>query len=124
MIKVVFCSCYFDIVLYMKNNSPQVFCNATSGCLVLAVKISNMREKIEDTCHYYIGIQDESVIIVCSNCVQYHILLSDRKKFIDSFLENECFNCKQKLHVFCIDVLHEGIIFAKEMCYDCVSQCL
>ena len=79
---------------------------------------------MEDTCRNYIGIQDESVIIVCSNCVQYHILLSDRKKFIDSFLENECFNCKQKLHGFCIDVLHEGIIFAKEMCYDCVSQCL
>ena len=117
MITIVCCSCYFDIVLYMKNNSQQVFRNNTSGCLVSAVKISGMREKIERMCHDYIGIEDDSIIIVCSNCFQYQTRLTDQKKFTDSFLQSECFSFKQKSHMFCIDALCEEIISADEMCY-------
>ena len=49
MITLVSCSCYFDLMLYMKNKLPQVFCDAISGCLKSVGKISDMIEK-EKTC--------------------------------------------------------------------------
>ena len=38
-----------------------------------------MRER-EKICIDFIGIQNDSVIIVCLNCLQYEIQLTNRKK--------------------------------------------
>ena len=45
----------------MKINSPQVFYNGSSGC------------------SDFTGIQKDSVIFVCFDCVKYQIQLIDRK---------------------------------------------
>ena len=54
-----------------------------------------MREK-EKTCIDFTGIKNHSVIIICLNCLQYQIQLTDRKRFINKLLEFECFNFKKK----------------------------
>ena len=92
MISLVWCSCYFDLMFYMKINSPQVFYNGTSGCLELIDKIKDMREKIERTCADFIGIQKDSVVFVCFDCAEYQIWLIDRNRFINSLLKLQCFN--------------------------------
>ena len=94
MITLVCCSCYFDLMLYMKNKLPQVFRDAISGCLKSVGKITDMREK-EKKCIDFTEIQNDSVIIVCLNCLQYQIQLTDRKRFINILLEGECFNFKE-----------------------------
>ena len=95
MITLVCCSCYFDLMLYMKNKLSQVFRDAVSGCLKSIGKIIDMREK-EKICIDFIGIQNDSVIIICLNCLQYQIQLTDRKRFINRLLEFECFKFKKK----------------------------
>ena len=122
MITLVCCSCYFDLMLYMKNKLPQVFRDAVSGCLKSVGKITDMREK-EKKCIDFIEIQNDSVIIVCLNCLQYQIQLTDRKRFINILLEGECFNFKKKSHVLCVNALCGRIISANEMCWGCISQC-
>ena len=77
MIRLVCCSCYFDLMFYMKNHSPQVFYNGTSGCLESIDKITNMREKTERTCADFIGIQKDSVVFICFDRVEYQIWLID-----------------------------------------------
>ena len=76
MITLVCCSCYFDLMLYMKNKLSQVFRDAVSSCLKSIGKIIDMREK-EKICIDFIGIQNDSVIIICLNCLQYQIQLTD-----------------------------------------------
>lgn len=73
--------------------------------------------------YWFIGIQSHSVIFVCFDCLQYQILISDREKFINSLLEQQCFNFKIKLHVLCVDALCEKNISGHKMCWGCVSQC-
>ena len=77
MIRLVCCSCYFNLMFYMKNHSPQVFYNGTSGCLESIDKITNMREKTERTCADFIGIQKDSVVFICFDRVEYQIWLID-----------------------------------------------
>ena len=69
-------------MLYMKNKLPQVFRDATSDCLKSVGKIIDMRE-IEMTCIDFIGIQNGSIIIICLNCSQYQIQLTNQKRFIN-----------------------------------------
>ena len=45
MITLVYCSCYFDLVLYMKNKLPQDFRDDICGCLESVSRIIDMREK-------------------------------------------------------------------------------
>ena len=123
MIRLVYCSCYFDLTFYMKINSPQVFYNGTSACLELIDKIADMIEKIERTCADFLGIQKDSVVFVCFDCVEYHIRLIDRKRFINSLLKLECFYFKIKSHVLCVDAVREKIIYGNEMCWECMSMC-
>ena len=101
MIRLVYCSCYFDLMFYMKINQPQVFYNGTSGCLESIDKVTNMTEKIERTCADFIGIQKDSVVFVCFDCVEYQIWLIDRKRFINSLLELQCLNLKKKKKITC-----------------------
>ena len=101
MITLVCCCCNFDFMLYMKNKLPQVFRDATSDCLKSVGKIIDMRE-IEMTCIDFIGIQNGSIIIICLNCSQYQIQLTNRKRFINRLIEFECFNFKKKItHALC-----------------------
>ena len=58
--------------------------------------IIDMRER-EKICIDFVGIQNDSVIIVCLNCLQYQIQLTNRKRFINRLLEFECFNLKKKI---------------------------
>ena len=95
MITLVRGSCYFDLMLYMKNKLSQVFRDVISGCLKSVGKIIDMREK-EKICIDFIGIQNDSIIIICLNCLQYQIQLTDRKRFINRLLEFECFKFKKK----------------------------
>ena len=60
-----------------------------------------MREK-EKIYIDFIEIQNDSVIIICRNCWEYQIQLTNRKRFINSLLYFECFNLKKKLHVLCV----------------------
>ena len=124
MIRLVYCSCYFDLMFYMKINQPQVFYNGTSGCLESIDKVTNMREKIERTCADFTGMQKDSVVFVCFDCVEYQISLIDRKKFVNSLLELQCFNFKKKKsHVLCVDTFREKIVFVNEMCV-CMCVCV
>ena len=82
-------------MLYMKNKFPQVFCDAISGCLKSVGKITDMREKLKKTCINCIGKQNDSVIIIFLNCLENQIQLNAQKRFINSFLEVECFNFKK-----------------------------
>ena len=90
MITLVCCSCYFDVMLYMKNKLPQVFRDAIFGCLKSVGKIIDMTEKGK-ICIDFIGIQNDSVIIICFNylfdiiinCLQYQIQLTSWKRFIN-----------------------------------------
>ena len=91
-------------MLYMKNKLPQVFRDATSDCLKSVGKIIDMRE-IEMTCIDFIGIQNGSIIIICLNCSQYQIQLTNRKRFINRLIEFECFNFKKKNHT-CFVLTH------------------
>ena len=122
MIRLVCCSSFFSLMFYMKLNSPQVFYNGTSGCLESLDKITNMIETIERTCADFIGIQKDSVVIVCFDGVEHQIRLTDRKRFINSLLELECFNFKIKSLVLCVDALREKIISANKMCWGCMSM--
>ena len=122
MIRLVFCSYFFSLMFYMKLNSPQLFYNGTSGCLESLDKITNMIETIERTCADLIGIQKDSIVFVCFDGVEYQIRLIDRKRFINSLLELECFNFKIKSFVFCVAALHDKIISASEMCWGCMSM--
>ena len=79
-------------MFYMKFNLPQVFYNGTFGCLESIDKMTNMREKIERTCADFIGIQKDSIVFVCFDCVEYQVRLIDRKRFSNSLLEIQCFN--------------------------------
>ena len=89
-------------MLYMKNKLSQVFRDAISGCLKSVGKITDMREK-EKTCIDFIGMQNGGVIIICLNCLQYQIQLTNQKRFINRLLEFECFNLKKKkiTHALC-----------------------
>ena len=116
MIRLVCFSCYFDLMFYMKNNSPQVFYNGPSGYLQSIDKITNMRTKIERTCADLIGIRKDSVVFVCFDCVEYQIRLIDRKRLINSLLELQCFNFKKNHMCFVL-------ISANEMRLGCKSLC-
>ena len=61
---------------------------------LLVVRISDTREKIEGKYCDYIGIQGDSVIIVCCNCLQYQILFL-QKRVLTS---NENFTCFVLMH--------------------------
>ena len=54
-----------------------------------------MREK-EKTCIDFTGIKNHSVIIICLNCLQYQIQLTDRKRFINKLLELSVLISKKK----------------------------
>ena len=43
-----------------------------------------MREK-EKTCIDFIGIQNDSAIIICLNCLQYQVQLTDQKNLLIDF---------------------------------------
>ena len=79
MMTHVCCSCYFDLMLFLKNSA-----NAISGCLKSVGKITDMREK-EKTCIDFIGIQNDSAIIICLNCLQYQIQLTNQKSLLIDF---------------------------------------
>ena len=74
--------------------------------------------------YWFTGIKNHSVIIICLNCLQYQVQLTDRM-FINKLLEFECFNFKKKKkksNVLCVNALREKIISANEMCWGCISQ--
>ena len=45
MITLICCSCYFDLMLCMKNKLPPVLHDAICGCLKSVGKITDIREK-------------------------------------------------------------------------------
>ena len=94
--KTLLCSsCYFDLMLYVKKKLPQAFRDAISVCLKLVGKTTDMRKKKEKTFIDFIRIQNDSFLIICLNCLQYQIQLTDRKWFINRLLEFEFFNFKK-----------------------------
>ena len=123
MIRFVCCTCYFDLMFHMKNNSPQVFYNGTSGCLVSIDKITNMKEKIERTCADFIWIQKDSIVLVCFDSVKYQIRLIDWKRFINSLLELQCFNFK-KTHMCFVLMFSVKKLFLQTKCVGGVCYCV
>ena len=62
--KLACCSCYFDLVLYMKNNNPEFvfFFDANNGCLNVVKKMARLREKIKTSCRDFIGLLEYNLI--------------------------------------------------------------
>ena len=101
MIRLVWYRCYFDLIFYMKNNSPQPFYNGISGCLESINKVIDVREKTEMACADFTGIQKDSFVFIRFDCVEYQIWLIYWKRFINSLLELECFNLTKTAWALC-----------------------
>ena len=117
------CRCYFDLMLHMKNASPEIFCGGISGCLKSISEITGMRDKLKRLCMDYMSIDNDTVIFICFKCLKDQICITHRKRFVDNLLEMECFNFNMKAHTLCIDALFAGTMAIHEICYGCLTQC-
>ena len=107
MIRLVYCECYSDFVLYMKNTSLHIFYGGTTGCIN---SISEIMCGLYRLCTDYIAIESDSAIIVCFNCLKEQIRI---RILILSIILVFFVNGEEYLFRLCLGISYmSGIYFA------------